>query len=101
MPLLANHFSARSARCLGGTVAATCCPDVDVSTGDCLFGGLDLDYEQILTLSSGADWAGVGRMLAYIFWHAPKPTAARADYERDLVAFSRALSDLNDTAAIW
>jgi hypothetical protein len=34
-------------------------------------------------------------MLAYLFWHTPRPTVARADYERDLLAFSRALSDLN------
>jgi hypothetical protein len=34
-------------------------------------------------------------MLAYVFWHTPKPTAARVDYERDLLAFSRALFDLN------
>lgn len=34
-------------------------------------------------------------MLAYLFWHIPKPTVARADYERNLLAFSRALSGLN------
>jgi hypothetical protein len=34
-------------------------------------------------------------MLAYLFWHTPAPTVARANYERDLLAFSRALSDLN------
>ena len=34
-------------------------------------------------------------MLAYLFWHMPKPTVATADYERDLIAFSHALSDLN------
>jgi hypothetical protein len=34
-------------------------------------------------------------MLAYLFWHTPRPTVARADYERDLLVFSRALSDLN------
>ena len=34
-------------------------------------------------------------MLAYVFWHMPRPAVARAEYERDLLAFSRALSDLN------
>jgi len=34
-------------------------------------------------------------VLAYLFWHMPKPTVARADYERGLLAFSHALSDLN------
>jgi len=34
-------------------------------------------------------------MLAYLFWHTPKPTVARSDYERDLLAFSRALADLH------
>jgi hypothetical protein len=37
----------------------------------------------------------VKKMLAYIFWHTPRPTVTRADYERDLLAFSLALSDLN------
>jgi hypothetical protein len=37
----------------------------------------------------------VERVLAYLFWHVPKPTVARNDYERNLVAFSRALSGLN------
>ena len=34
-------------------------------------------------------------MLAYLFWHTPRPTVARSDYERDLLAFSRALADLH------
>lgn len=34
-------------------------------------------------------------MLAYLFWHRPKPTVAIADYEKDLLAFSRALAGLN------
>jgi hypothetical protein len=34
-------------------------------------------------------------MLAYLFWHTPKPDVAIAGYERDLVAFSRALSGLD------
>ena len=29
-------------------------------------------------------------MLAYLFWHTPRPTVARSDYERDLLALSRA-----------
>jgi hypothetical protein len=37
----------------------------------------------------------VERVLAYLFWHTPKPTVARDDYEHNLVAFSRALSGLN------
>ena len=34
-------------------------------------------------------------MLAYLFWHTPRSAVARADYERDLLAFSRALTNLN------
>jgi hypothetical protein len=34
-------------------------------------------------------------MLAYLIWHAPRPTVVRAGYKRDLLAFSRALSDLH------
>ena len=34
-------------------------------------------------------------MLAYLFWHIPKPNVATADYEHDLLAFSGALSGLN------
>jgi hypothetical protein len=37
----------------------------------------------------------VKNVLAYLFWHTPKPTVAIADYERDLLAFSRSLSGLN------
>lgn len=34
-------------------------------------------------------------MLAYLFLHMPKPTVAIADYEKDLLAFSRALAGQN------
>jgi len=34
-------------------------------------------------------------MLAYLFWHTPKPTTGGVEYERDLLAFSHALSGLN------
>jgi hypothetical protein len=34
-------------------------------------------------------------MQVYPIWHAPRPTVVRAGYERDLLAFSRALLDLH------
>jgi len=40
-------------------------------------------------------------MLVYVFWHTPKPTIAEVNYEHDLLAFSRALSDLNCPGVRW